>query len=172
MRKLFGRERVARDEPRLGAHVDVLIAFMRLLRFLDKPWAVVTHRKWLELIRHATGRRMSTRTLCRHLLWLEKNQVIARTQRHRRTRKGFQPRATLYTFGLAAPLWINRIRDAGAVPFGRLRVPKMAVSRNPSLSQVCPLCGQNAHTAGKSNRAPRDKRGGRRGPPASAGGIA
>jgi hypothetical protein len=159
MRRLFRRDRVANDQPK-HVHWDVFLAFCNLLGHIDKPWAILTQRKWLERIKGTTGRTMSVRTLQRHLLWLEKNLVIARTQRHLRTRRGFTPRPSLYTFGIAAPLWINRLRDAGRVPFGRLRVPKMALSRKPSLS-ACPLCGQIAHRT--VNRAPRKR--GEVGPP-------
>lgn len=161
MKKAFPR-RQAKDDPQKPAY-DVFLALVSLCARFDKPWVTVTQRKLMERVEGTTGRRMSRRTLCRHLLALERRSLIKRQRRHQSSRSGkLQLRATLYTFGTKGQLWIKRLRDAGAIPIGRLAVPKMAQSQKPSINRKCPHCGQIIHSA---NRGPRDKRGGTRRPP-------
>lgn len=152
--------KVARDAAKKPAF-NVFLALVSLAAHLERRWIIVTQRKLLERVRGTTGRGMSRRTLNRHLAGLERDRAINRQQRHRRLRTGeLNLRATLYTFGELGLLWIKRMRQASAIPLGRLAVPHLAPSRKPSLGSGSGIAVDKAPTAPRKrhDRGPR-KRG-------------
>lgn len=158
--KRLSYARRANDAPQKPSF-DVFLALASLAAHFGRGWVIVTQAKLLERVSRSTGRQMTRRTLNRHLLALERRQLIKRTSRHRRQRGGkLHLRATLYTFGLRAKLWITSMRGAGSITLGRLAVPKMAQSSKPISSRRPRPVDETIHRP-KGARGPRGKRGGR-----------
>lgn len=140
MRRL-NRE-LAEDYPKRGPRFDVFFALANLMGHIERPWVIVSQAKLLERIKGNSGHVMSRRTLNRHLNGLERLGAINRQKRHKRERGQLRLRPTVYTLGQRGILWTKRLGVAGIVPFGRLRVPKMAQSRTALSISLCSHCGQ------------------------------
>ena len=149
MRRL--KRELAEDYPKRGARFDVFFALANLMGHIERAWVICSQEKLLERIRGNTGHVMSRRTLNRHLNGLERDDVINRTRRHKRDRRTGELRMqpTMYTLGLRGKEWKKRMGVAGIIPFGRLRVPKMAQSRTTIYFSRCPHCGQNLPQRGQ-----------------------
>lgn len=144
------------DAPKKPS-LDVFLTLVNLAAHFGRPWVVVTQAKLLQRLERNTGRTMSRRTLNRHLLALEQRGQIKRTKRHRRGRRygPLELRATLYTFGEPAKLWISTMRKAVAIPLGRPLCQKWHKVRT-DLSKKAPV-DETIHR--RQSRPPRRARG-------------
>ncbi len=112
-----------------------------------KTWCFPTQEKICELVYRFTGRKMSRRTLNRHLAGLERDGQLKRVQRHHHDKhRGMVLRSTLYVIGGRFMARIGRIVTASrrwaearknfraADPLSSrsgVRVPSLAQHKNP-----------------------------------------
>lgn len=108
-------------------------------------------QEWLcDYYEGVTGLPISRRTLNRHLAGLERDQLIKRLRRHRRSpdaARGFEMRSTLYTLTRRAMRWLASLGGAAR------RATQWGKSRVTTLSQHIPLRGR-VIAAGASGAPP------------------
>lgn len=104
------------DFTRTGAdYVDkpdfrVLDILARLCARFEKLYCYPSHQTLCELVFKFTGRRMSTRTLCRHLGALERDGWLGRQRRHETNMRGaLELHSTLYVLTKRSVKWARSV---------------------------------------------------------------
>jgi hypothetical protein len=120
---LDGKSRVVRDgkfirvldDDHCVQHGDTRICDLLagLAAHYYKSWCFPTHEKICELLERFTGRKMSVRTLVRHLNALERDYYLHRTRRLKAVKGvGMVYRSTLYKMGSAFTRQSKRVLEA------------------------------------------------------------
>ena len=129
---------IADDYPRTP-DLRILAVLAGIAASHGKLWCFPWHRTILAILRDRYGRKMTKRTLCRHLGALERDNHIERKGRHKHGAGGkLELHSTIYVLKAAAVRALARVGDflrvAAAHPWAKRwfpAVPKTALSTPP-----------------------------------------
>ena len=94
----------------------VLSILIGLAGHYGRQYCFPSQAKILELVKGQLGRRMSRRTLCRHLKAFTRDGHIARIRRHKNDGRGrMAMHSTMYIIRRRAMIWLARLRHASAM---------------------------------------------------------